>query len=811
MHIACIEQSRFSDYLKLPQSNSEECYRVTVSEEDTGCVLRFLRSTARFFLSGLFSSVCMLSIICSGSASAIDETLPVVEEAASTVDPATVVDEDVDEHICIGVLALRGSAQCLQQWGATADYLTGSLPGYTFSIVPLGFDEVHRAVEYGEIDFVLANSSFYVNLEVRYGVMRIATLNNLQVNGIAHKVFAGVLFCRADRDDIQDVEDLKNKTFMAVDEQSLGGWHMVWRELQQYGIDPHRDFAELSFGGTHDAVVYAVLAEDVDAGTVRSHILERMALEGKIQLDSIKVLTFHHDCNDEVRYLHSTRHYPEWPFAKCPATTNQLAEQVAIALIGMPANSQAAKDAICAGWTIPQNYQPVRELLMALRLSPYEDYGKVTLREVLNKYRFWLLGLFLLISIIILFTIRSARLKSELEQSIRTEKERARSQSLIQTIIDSLPTAVMVVEADTRIVRDVNPAATEMIGLHRDKITGKICHEFICPAAEGYCPILDLGQTVDHSERVLLTAHCGEIPILKTVVQIVLDGKKCLLESFIDITSLKEAENTLQQAHDRLEKMVAERTADLEEANLHLQELDKLKSMFIASMSHELRTPLNSIIGFSGLLLQGLSGELNSEQNDSLNRIYRSGNHLLELISDVIDISKIEAGRIDVFYEHFMLKDVVDEAVETIRPQVDAKNLSLELAGDTWPEMNTDRKRLLQCLLNLLSNAVKYTEHGKVDFSVAVTGDMVEFLVKDTGIGIFEDDMSKLFEPFERLDTHLRVKAGGTGLGLYLTKKIAEDLLHGSLSVESTVDEGSTFGMKIPLDVTDYLSEEKNG
>ncbi|MCK5035999.1 MAG: PhnD/SsuA/transferrin family substrate-binding protein, partial [Candidatus Sabulitectum sp.] len=627
----------------------------------------------------------------------------------------------------------------------------------------------------------------------------------------AHKVFAGVLFCRADRDDIQDVEDLKNKTFMAVDEQSLGGWHMVWRELLEYGIDPHRDFAELSFGGTHDAVVYAVLAGDVDAGTVRSHILERMALEEKIQLDSIKLLQLHHDCNGEVHYLHSTRHYPEWPFAKCESTSDDLAEQVAIALIGMPANNQAAKDAVCAGWTIPQNYQPVRELLMALRLSPYEDYGKVTLREVLNKYRFWLLGLSLLISIIVFFTIRSSRLQSELEQSIRAEKERMRSQALIQTIIDSLPTAVMVVDAETRVIRDVNPAATELIGLHRDKISGKICHEFICPAAAEHCPILDLGQTVDHSEKVLLTANDGEIPILKTVVQIVLDGKKCLLESFIDITSLKEAENTLQQAHDRLEKMVAERTTDLEEANMHLQELDKLKSMFIASMSHELRTPLNSIIGFSGLLLQGLSGELSSEQKDSMERIYRSGNHLLALISDVIDISKIEAGRIDVFYEHFMLKEVVDEAVESIRPQAVAKNLALELVSDSWPEMNTDRKRLLQCLLNLLSNAVKYTEKGKVTFSVAVNANTVEFLVKDTGIGIFDDDMDKLFEPFERLDTHLRVKAGGTGLGLYLTKKIAEDLLHGTLSVESDVGVGSTFGMRIPIDTTYFQQEESNG
>ncbi|MCW8887754.1 MAG: ATP-binding protein, partial [Gammaproteobacteria bacterium] len=237
----------------------------------------------------------------------------------------------------------------------------------------------------------------------------------------------------------------------------------------------------------------------------------------------------------------------------------------------------------------------------------------------------------------------------------------------------------------------------------------------------------------------------------------------------------------------------------VERANEQLKAVDQLKSMFIASMSHELRTPLNSIIGFSGLLMQGVSGTLNDKQGDSVRRINRAGTHLLNLISDVIDISKIEAGRIDAFLEKVLLKEVVDEAIETIRPLADAKGLELEVVANSWPEVTTDRKRLLQCLLNYLSNAVKYSEKGKVVLTIIVNGDGIELSVTDSGIGISEADQPKLFEAFERFDSHLRVKAGGTGLGLYLTRKITEGILQGRVSVESKINEGSTFRLMIPL------------
>ncbi len=288
----------------------------------------------------------------------------------------------------IGVLANRGAERCRQQWGPTAEYLTSQIPGHSFTIVPLGFDDIDPTVERGEVDFILINSSLYVGLEKLYGANRIATLKNRRTAGV-YTVFGGVILRRADREDIQDLDDLKGKTFMAVEETSFGGWQMAWRELKERAIDPYHDFSGLTFGGTHDAVVYAVRDGKVDAGTVRTDTLERMAAEGKIRLEDFQVLEHDHIGEEvcEFPFLHSTDLYPEWPIAKLAHTSNDLAEKVAVALIGMPADSPAAK---CAGWTVPLNYQLVHKCLKELRVGPYKDYGKVTAWQALGQFWIWM-------------------------------------------------------------------------------------------------------------------------------------------------------------------------------------------------------------------------------------------------------------------------------------------------------------------------------------------------------------------------------------------------------------------------------------
>ncbi|MDR9502254.1 MAG: PhnD/SsuA/transferrin family substrate-binding protein [Desulfurivibrionaceae bacterium] len=288
------------------------------------------------------------------------------------------------QTISIGVLAKSGEGVAVEKWSATADYLSTKLPDYHFTIVPLGFKEIHEAVDQRRVDFMLANSAFYVELEKRYGVRRIATLINQNLSGQQTTIFGGVIFTKADRHEINTLPDLKGKSFMAADPFSFGGWIVAWREFHKQGIDPLTDFKSLSYAGTHEGVVQAVLAGTVDAGTARTDTLERMADNGAIQLDQLQILN--QQPASDFPFLLSTALYPEWPMAAIKTTPDRLSRLVAGALMTMESNHPAALASQSAGWTIPLNYQAVHECLFDLKIGPYKDYGTFSLADVLSRY-----------------------------------------------------------------------------------------------------------------------------------------------------------------------------------------------------------------------------------------------------------------------------------------------------------------------------------------------------------------------------------------------------------------------------------------
>lgn len=391
----------------------------------------------------------------------------------------------------------------------------------------------------------------------------------------------------------------------------------------------------------------------------------------------------------------------------------------------------------------------------------------------------------------------------ELEKRIRTEQILRYSEEKFAVAFNSNPTAFCIIRREDGLLLEVNKAFEDLLEYRHDDLVRKTIAEIDFWVDLSTRPeIVDflLEENPARSGETRWRTRSGKIrTVIPSAELVTLDGVSFLLTSIVDITERKQTEYELNHYRRHLEDLVATRTAELEIANQRLKEIDQLKSMFIASMSHELRTPLNAIIGFSGMLYQGLSGDLTDEQKHDVERIYRAGNHLLELITDVIDISKIEAGRVDTFPREFSLKELVDEAVATIQPLADAKSLTVTVTPPAaWPRVVTDRKRVLQCLLNVLGNAVKYSEHGGIVLSVHDRNDDFEFSVRDTGIGIAPEDLHKLFEAFERLDSHLRIKAGGTGLGLYLTRKIITDILGGEITVESRPGVGSTFTMHMP-------------
>ena len=323
----------------------------------------------------------------------------------------------------IGILAKRGDERVFKQWQATADYLTKEVPGYTFEVVPLDFEETYQAVKEGTIDFVIANSGMYVEFEGIYNANRIATLKNLRL-GKAYTVFGGVILRRKDRDDIQELKDLKGKTMMAVNKTSLGGWQMQWGEMKEVGIDPSKDLKEVAFGNTHDTVVYAVRDGKVDVGAVRTDTLERMANEGKINLDDFVIINQQKEAG--FPFLLSTHLYPEWPFAALENTSKELSESVAAALLRMPKDSVAAKKAKAEGWTVPLNYRPVDDLFLQLQIGRYEELAKLSFAEFIQKYWYWFSLGFISITVLVAFII--------IYQQKHTEtalKESAEQQSIV--------------------------------------------------------------------------------------------------------------------------------------------------------------------------------------------------------------------------------------------------------------------------------------------------------------------------------------------------------------------------------------------
>jgi PAS domain S-box-containing protein len=277
-----------------------------------------------------------------------------------------------------------------------------------------------------------------------------------------------------------------------------------------------------------------------------------------------------------------------------------------------------------------------------------------------------------------------------------------------------------------------------------------------------------------------------------------------------DLTKVVENErlaSELGKLNENLEERIRGATVELEERNRQLvwqrQELERayrLKSQFLASMSHELRTPINALLGYTSLMRDQIYGELNRRQEEALSRMYTASQHLLELVNDILDLAKIEAGKMPVHIDTVDISMIIREVSQTIEPMVRRKHLDYELELDPdLPTVRTDLTKVKQVVLNLLSNAVKFTHEGSISVRTrpAGNGDGVTIEVIDTGIGIREADLANIFEDFRQVDQSSTREYGGTGLGLSITKKLLT-LLGGTVTVESRFGEGTTFRVLLP-------------
>ena len=817
---------------------------------------------------------------------------------------------DEDQKIRFGVFAYMGEEKTRLQYEPLMKYLSAHLE-IPVELHVVSHEEMVQKVAQNELDIITTNPINFLYFRKKYHLSGALATLLVEFHGKPISQLSGVIVVRADSE-LRSLADLRSKRVATPSTTRMGGFRAQAYELHKVGINIIEDAQEIiQTNGAHDEALKLLLEDKtVDVAFVRSGTLEMMIESGELDPQNIRVLNQKEYPN--YPFISSTSLYPEWPVFAMPHVDHNRIKKFIAALYLIKSDCAFAKDSGVYGYTIPADYLQSEELTRALRLPPFEEYGKIRLQDIIEQYGVFIGISFLLVLIIIVLYIRS----------LRSAQKNA-------SLLENMGDGAYGVDKNGFCIW-INPKALELLGFRKEEVLYKDQHKLFHhhkPSGAYYelcdCPIhqtlkdSELRETEEHfitksgeffqvSLTVAPLGNSGGVVVIFRDISQRKQQEKILKQSekrFVDVTEAageyiwevneqgeytfltKPFEDmlgyTLEESlgktpysfmpqeetkrvseyfrsevapqglpfrkliHQSLtkdgrivwqkvnglpifdpnKKIIGYRGAalditseklfqeGLESAKIKAEEANKAKSEFLANMSHEIRTPMNAVIGLSDILGDM---ELQEEQKELVSKINNSSKILLGIINDILDYSKIEAGKLELEYKAFALKSIQSSLEILFSQKIKEKDVTFVVALDEdLPSLVvTDELRLTQVLTNLSSNALKFTEHGEVRVSIHLEKKinsscaLLSFCVQDSGIGMSDQELKKLFTPFTQADSSTTRKYGGTGLGLVISKNIIK-AFGSEIEIQSKENIGTQVSFTLELEVLHWDSTEQ--
>ncbi len=713
----------------------------------------------------------------------------------------------------LAVLAFRPKPETLARWQGLIDYLNTALPKHHFELQALTYPELDEAVHAHKVDFVLTQPGHYIQLSYREKLFSpLATLVEID-NGLALANFGGVIVSLSSRQDIRVPADLRGKRIATSSSTSLGSYQMQAGELLDHGIDLSKDVQVIETGQPQDLAIQELLSGNVDVALVRTGVIEAMQREGKLDLAQLHIINPQHP--DNFPFAVSTRLYPEWPLAAMPWLAEDLARELASAVLALHHDGPEAQRLGIHGFNIPGDYRPVDDLMRKLHLPPFDQAPRVTLGDIWAQHAPSIAliassGMAVLLLAIFGLLRANRHLQNERSYSASVMTRLAASETRQRLTLSALGEGVFGTDLDGCCIF-VNPAAQQILGYQAEELIGFNQHLiFHARHRDGSAYPSDT-CAIFQTARDGLTRRLDDwfwrkngegFPVRLTVTPIISQSRIAgTVVAFSDISEEQRTQQELARYRNHLEQLVQLRTEQLEDARNAAEAANRAKSAFLANMSHEIRTPMNAVVGMAYLLRRE---NPRPQQLERLNKIDQAAHHLLEVINDILDISKIEAGKLTLDLAPVNIPELLQQIEAFFGERIREKGLTFAITSEQFPDgWLGDPLRIRQCLINYTGNALKFTAQGSVTLRARLLNTTpenltVRFEVEDTGIGIAGKDIAKLFEAFEQADNSTTRRHGGTGLGLAITRHLAH-MMGGETGVSSQPGVGSCFWFNITL------------